>query len=159
MGRNPCSAGDPPVALPEGYPKTVWKWRQQTQAKAEQPVSRAPRRTLRWKTYSSETGCVYQYVLRGCRPWQHNAGDGFEYVFHASRDRKEVFEVSVVLAAATIAEWNRRHATELRDAERYAVAKLSLLAAFDEYQTQDAFSEPIRPGLDMIEQSMVKLGL
>jgi hypothetical protein len=136
----------------------MWKWRQ-TQDKADQPQSGAAHRTLRWKTYSSDAGYVYQYVLRGCRHSKQSGGDGFEYVFHASRDRKEVFEVSVVLAAATIAEWNRRHATELRDAERYAVAKLSLLAAFDEYQTQDAFSEPIRPGLDMIEQSMLKLGL
>jgi len=136
----------------------VWKWRR-TQEKAAQPQSGTSSRTLRWKTYSSETGYVYQYVLRGCRPWRHNGDDGFQYIFHASRDRKEVFEVSVVLSASTIAEWNRRHATDLRDAERYAVAKLSLLAAFDEYQTQDAFSEPIRPGFEMIEQSMLKLGL
>jgi hypothetical protein len=143
-----------------GYPKTVWKWRP-AQERAEQPQPRAANRTLRWKTYSSETGYVYQYVLRGCRPWRPSGADdeGFEYVFHASRDRKEVFEVSVVLAAATMAEWSRTHANEFRDAERYAIAKLSLLAAFDEYKTQDRFSEPIRPGLDMIEKCVRDLGL
>lgn len=135
----------------------MWKWRR-TQDKADQAQSSAAHRTLRWKTYSSDAGYVYEYVLRGCRPWQQRGG-GFEYIFHASRDRKEVFEVSVVLAASTIAEWSRLHATELRDAERYAVAKLSLLAAFDEYQPQDRFSEPIRPGLDMIEECVRKLGL
>ena len=136
----------------------MWKWRQK-QAKAEEPQPGAARRTPRWKTYSSETGYVYQYVLRGCRPWGQRGGDGFEYVFHASRDRKEVFEASVILTASAITEWSNRHARELRDAERYAVAKLSLLAAFDEYQTQDRFSEPIRPGLDMIDRCVRDLGL
>jgi hypothetical protein len=136
----------------------VWKWRR-TPDKAEHPKTIAARRTLRWKTYSSDTGYVYQYVLRGCRPWQQSGDGGFEYVFHASRDRKEVFEVSVVLAASAVAEWSRRHTRELRDAERYAIAKLSLLAAFDEYQTQDRFSEPIRPGVETIEQCVSKLEL
>jgi len=134
-------------------------WNRRTQNRSEQPQSGSAPRTLRWKTYSSEAGYVYQYVLRGCHSWRQSDGDGFEYIFHASRDRKEVFEVSVVLTGATIAEWSRRHGTELRDAERYAVAKLSLLAAFDEYQTQDGFSKPIRPGIEMIEQCMEKLGL
>lgn len=82
-----------------------------------------------------------------------------EYVFHASRDRREVFAVSVVLTAPALAEWSRTNARELRPAERYAVAKLSLQAAFDEHQTTDRFAAPIIPGIEAINHRLKKLGL
>jgi len=136
----------------------VWKWRR-TEEKSGQGAGEARTGPLRWKTYSAETGYVYQYVLRGSRPWRQGSTEGSEYVFHASRDRRDVFAVSVVLTAPALAEWGRANARELGPAERYAVAKLSLQAAFDEYETTERFQAPIVPGPGTIGHHLKTLGI
>lgn len=114
---------------------------------------------MRWKTYSAGTGFVYHYVLRGSRAWRQGAQPGVEYVFHATRDRKEVFPVSVVLLDSALAEWSLLNARHLRPAERYAVAKLTLQLAFDTAETAGHFREPVLAGTPEIEQCMARLGL
>lgn len=84
--------------------------------------------TRRLKTYSAESGYVYQYYYAGHRPFQ----EGVEYVFDVSADRKTFFPVSVFLPAASLEPWQRAHARELAANERYAIVKLCLFHAFDE---------------------------
>lgn len=136
----------------------MWK-RRRADEKSGQGISETRTGPLRWKTYSAETGYVYQYVLRGSRPWRQGTTEGLEYVFHASRDRREVFAVSVVLTAPVLVEWGRDNTRKLRPAECYAVAKLSLQAAFDEFETTDRFAAPIMPGPEAIDHHLKKLGL
>jgi len=136
----------------------VWTWRR-TKANSGKTAREARTGPLRWKNYSAQTGYVYQYVLRGSRPWAQGTSGDEEYVFHATRDRKDVFAASVVLTREVMEEWSRASGRELLAAERYAVAKLSLQAAFDEYESEARFREAIVPGMGMIEQLLERLGL
>lgn len=86
----------------------------------------------RQKTYSGQSGYVYQYYYEGRRQARFGGDEGLEYVFSVSADRKTHFPVSVFLMEAAVAEWERRHDRPLHDNERYAVAKMALFQAFDE---------------------------
>ena len=85
------------------------------------------------KTYTAETGFVYQYYFVGSRAAFPNAPEApaSEYVFDVSSDRKNTFAVSVFLRDSAVKSWAGAHARALNDAERYAAAKLGLLRAFD----------------------------
>jgi hypothetical protein len=91
------------------------------------PLAGAPR-VRRQKTYSAQSGYVYQYYYEGSRP----IAGGREYVFDVSYDRKTSFPASVVVRGEGIAQWNQEHGRELTESEQYAIAKLALMQAFDE---------------------------
>ncbi len=93
------------------------------------PLTGAPA-LRREKTYSAENGYVYSYFYLGHRPCR----GGTEYVFDVSTDRRRFSPVAVSLSDAALAPWQRAHQRELSGPERYAVAKLALLAAFDRGQ-------------------------
>jgi len=88
----------------------------------------------RLKTYTSETGSVYQYYFVGKR--EALPGDPYspatEYVFDVSSDRKVTFAVSIFLHENAVGTWEQQHERGLVDAEKYAAAKMKLLRAFDE---------------------------
>jgi hypothetical protein len=86
----------------------------------------------RLKTYSAQTGYVYQYYYEGHRPFHSKGEVGTEYVFSLSADPKRWHPGSVLLSAAAIADWERANGRELSSTERYAVAKMALFQAFDE---------------------------
>ena len=88
----------------------------------------------RRKTYTGETGCVYQYYFVGERPSLPQAAQGpaTEFVFDVTADDNTTFAVSVFLRNDAVAVWTHRHGRDLTDAERYAAAKLRLLRGFDE---------------------------
>jgi len=85
----------------------------------------------RVKTYSAETGYVYEYYYEGRRP-ADGAPGGIEFVFGVSAGRAPIGAASVVLGGDVIAGWQRRHQRELSSTELYAVAKMALFQAFDE---------------------------
>ena len=93
------------------------------------PLSGAPpvRRT---KTYSAQSGYVYQYVYLGQRPLPKNAGA--EFVFSVSADRKIWHDVSVLVEQAAVRTWEQSHERTLSATEWYALAKMALFTAFDE---------------------------
>jgi hypothetical protein len=91
------------------------------------PLEGAPA-SRRQKTYSAQSGYVYQYVYEGCRK---RAGDT-EYVFSVSWDRKTPLTASVALPDDVIAEWEREHDFALRPNERHGIVKMALFQAFDE---------------------------
>lgn len=86
----------------------------------------------RQKTYSAQTGYVYQYFYEGYRQSDRGARAGHEYVFHVSSDRKSAFPMTVFLPGATVTSWQQAHGRDLTPTEQYAAVKMALFAAFDE---------------------------
>ena len=105
------------------------------------PLSGAPP-VLRKKTYSAQSGYVYQYFYEGQRPSAPEPGT--EYVFEVSADRKTSAQVSVFVSAAAVESWEKETGRTLSGTERYAVAKMALFQAFDEREAPDAMREPVR---------------
>ena len=88
----------------------------------------------RMKTYTAQSGYVYQYYFVGKR--EAVAGDvegpAIEYVFDVTPDRKTMYAVSVFLKPDALTAWAGAHSRPLSDPEQYAAAKMRLLAGFDE---------------------------
>jgi hypothetical protein len=88
----------------------------------------------RVKTYSAQTGYVYEYYFVG----QRKALDGdpfapaIEFIFDVSPDRKTVFAVSVFLLPRALDAFAAERGRALSGSEQYAAAKLRLLQSFDE---------------------------
>ncbi len=102
------------------------------------PLTGAPA-VRREKTYSAESGYVYSYFYRGHRPCQ----GGAEHVFEVSANRRTFVPVSVLLSEAAVAPWQTAHGRELTGTEHYAIAKLSLLAAFDQRQDPSSMQQAV----------------
>lgn len=88
----------------------------------------------RLKTYTADTGYVYQYYFVGQRETLASDPEApaTEYVFDVTADRKTVFAVSVFLGPAAMEAWAASYGRTLSDPERYAAVKLRLMQAFDE---------------------------
>jgi hypothetical protein len=87
----------------------------------------------RMKTYSGESGIVYQYYFlesRQKRRLLRRASTAF--LFHVTTDRKNFFVSEVLLEEAAIEAWEKLHGRALAEQERYAAAKMALFRAFDE---------------------------
>ncbi len=88
----------------------------------------------RVKTYSAQTGFVYEYYFVGQRAALD--GDPFapstEFIFDVSPDRKTVFAVSVFLLPRALEAFAAERGRTLSNPEQYAAAKLRLQKAFDE---------------------------
>jgi hypothetical protein len=91
-----------------------------------------PRR--RMKTYTAQSGYVYEYYFVGER--DALAGDpdapAREFIFDVTSDRKQMVAVSVYLKPDALAAWAAQHGRTLNSAEQYAAAKMRLLRGFDE---------------------------
>lgn len=105
------------------------------------PLSGAPP-VRRKKTYSAQSGYVYQYFYEGQRPSAPEPGT--EYVFDVSSDRKTSAQVSVFVSAEAVGSWQDETGRTLSGTERYAIAKMALFQAFDERETPDAMRDPVR---------------
>ncbi len=114
--------------------------------------------TRRLKTYSAQSGYVYQYQYEGYRPLA-GRGAGTEFVFTVSADRKQWSAVEVRIPDAAIESWESAHGRKLSSTERYAVAKLSLFQAFDERPVPDSMHEPVNVRAADVEGIMEALGL
>src|SRR5687768_9163503 len=79
------------------------------------PLTGAPA-IRRRKTYSAESGYVYQYHYQGSR----EIAGGREYVFEVSPGRGAAFPVSVLLMESALAPWERAHGHRLSAPERFA---------------------------------------
>jgi len=88
----------------------------------------------RVKTYTAQTGYVYEYYFVGQRPALDDdpLHPAIEYIFDVSPDRKTIFAVSVFLLPRALDAFAADHARSLSSPEQYAAAKLCLLQAFDE---------------------------
>jgi len=106
------------------------------------PLTGAPA-VRRQKTYSAQSGYVYQYYYAGHRPFQHGRPTGVEYVFDVSADRKTSMPVSVFLGEECLEAWQTAHTRVLNSTERYAVVKMALFQAFDERSHPDLMRQAI----------------
>ena len=127
-------------------------------AKKIAPLSGAPE-VRRQKTYSAQSGYVYQYFYEGHRVFAAGADSGTEFVFTISADRKHWNSASVLVSHAALAAWERAHARELNSTERYAVAKMALFQAFDERETPEHLKQEIRVRSADVDGIVETLGL
>jgi hypothetical protein len=95
--------------------------------------------TRRVKTYSGESGYVYEYSFLESRARRGLWGKtGTVFSFSVSSNRKTAVLVEVTVEEAALAAWSKAHGRDLTDTEKYAVAKMRLFRAFDESETPDA---------------------
>lgn len=93
----------------------------------------------RIKTYSADSGYVYQHVYRG----QRNTEAVEEYVFSVAARPGEWQLLRVQLRRSVVAGWERENGRTLTATQRYAVAKMSLFQ----------FLEEAAPGFSNVEIS------
>ena len=86
----------------------------------------------RMKTYSAQSGYVYQYFYEGHRGFRAAGENGTDFVFSVSADRKNWNNLSVLVSEASLRSWEQSHGRGLTATERYAIAKMALFQAFDE---------------------------
>jgi hypothetical protein len=90
-----------------------------------------PETVRRIKTYSAESGYVYQYQFQDAHPAQQGTARGNEYVYYVSADRKKMFPVRIFARHDSIEKWVKATGRALTGTEEYAVAKMRLFQAFD----------------------------
>jgi hypothetical protein len=127
-------------------------------SKKEAPLAGAPP-LRRLKTYSAQSGYVYQYCYEGQRSFQHSGDRGTEFVFSLSADRKTWRPCKVLLPGGAVASWEAAHARELSATERYAIAKMALFQAFDDRATPALMKADILVRNDDVEAIVENLGL
>lgn len=123
-----------------------------------QPLTGAPA-VRRQKTYSGQSGYVYQYYYEGHRPYKRERDAGTEYVFEVTGDRKTSMSVSVLIAGSAIDDWQSRHGRTLHASECYAIAKMALFQAFDERPDPASMSADVRVRAADVEAILINLGI
>ena len=93
-----------------------------------------PEAAHRVKSYSSETGYVYQYHFCEVQRARRGFTAGTAYVYMVSADRKTQFPITVFLRRDALDKWRKEHGRELTGTEEYAAAKMRLFQAFDEIE-------------------------
>jgi len=86
------------------------------------------------KSYTAQTGYVYQYYFVGQRPALQDDPEApaTEYIFDVTADRKTTFAVSIFLQPEAVKAWSASRGRELSEPEQYAAVKLRLMQGFDE---------------------------
>lgn len=123
-------------------------------APAVLPLRGAPA-VRREKSYSAQTGYVYQYYYEGYREGRR----GTEHVFHVSADRKTSFPLTVFLARAVVEGWESRHGRTLSPTEKYAAVKLTLFQAFDDRAELGAGTAQVEVDAAGMEAHLETLGI
>jgi hypothetical protein len=86
----------------------------------------------RVKTYTAQTGLVYEYYFVGQRAASSSGMPATEYIFDVISDRRARYSVSVFFRHDGVDAWAAGHGRRLSDPEQYAAAKLRLQQGFDE---------------------------
>jgi hypothetical protein len=120
------------------------------------PLTGAPP-VRRLKSYSSETGYVYQYFYLGQRPYG-DGPSGLEFCFDVSSDRRTSVVVSVYVPDSSLREWEESRLRKLASNERYAIAKMALFQAFDE-RPPEAMKQPVEVRPADVEGILGTLGV
>jgi hypothetical protein len=126
--------------------------------KSKAPLTGAPA-VRRMKTYSAQSGYVYQYFYEGNRTLGAGAERELEFVFQISADRKTWSDLSVLIGSSAIEGWEKANTRELSSTERYAVAKMALFQAFDERAGPVQMREHVRVRNADIDGIVESLGL
>lgn len=114
----------------------------------------------RLKTYTAQTGYVYQYYFVGKRPALNAAVPATEFVFDVTSDRsRTVFAVSVLVQDSALESWASEHGRKLGDTEQYAAAKLRLQLGFDEIDDMLGSGRLLEVTPGNISEVLISLGL
>ena len=115
------------------------------------------------KTYTAESGYVYQFYFVGRREALSGAPEApaAEFIFDVTRDRKTMFAISVFLGAGPLNDWAATHGRALTEPEQYAAAKMRLLRGFDEIGSLDLRQHPRHLSISSaeLENLLSELGL
>ena len=112
----------------------------------------------RVKTYTAQTGYVYEYYFVGQRDASGGV-HGTEYIFDVISDRRARYSVSVVVQEDAPQGWARTHGRNLSGPEIYAAAKLRLQQGFDEIGDMLAEGRLLTVEAGNIEELLAPLGL
>lgn len=117
--------------------------------------------TRRLKTYTAQTGYVYQYYFVGKREALPGSSEGpaTEFVFDVSSDRKLTYAVSVLLPQDAVNAWAAHHGRKVTDAEQYASAKMRLQRGFDEIENMLSGGRRLVVTRDLLEELLSELGV
>jgi len=112
----------------------------------------------RVKTYTAQTGYVYEYYFVGQRDASGGVR-GTEYIFDVISDRRARYSVSIVVQDDAPQGWARTHGRNLSGPEIYAAAKLRLQQGFDEIGDMLAEGRLLTVEAGNIEELLAPLGL
>ena len=97
-------------------------------------VMAKPETVRRIKSYSAESGFVYQYQFQDAHPARRGAESGNEYVYYVSADRKTMFPIRIFVGRGALENWTAKTGRALTGTEEYALAKMRLFEALDEVE-------------------------
>jgi hypothetical protein len=118
-----------------------------------------PMALRRVKTYTAQTGFVYEYYFVGRRPAVSTEAPATEYVFDVISDRRARYSVSVFVREDGVDAWTTAHGRKLSDPEQYAAAKLRLQQGFDEIGDMLAEGRALSIDAGNIEEVLAPLDL
>jgi hypothetical protein len=115
----------------------------------------------RVKTYTADTGYVYQYYFVGRRDALPGAPEApaTEFIFDVTSDRKSMYAFSIFLRADALDAWALTHGRSLTEAEQYAAVKMRLLRAFEEIEELSSSERHLIVDANNIEELLAELGL
>jgi hypothetical protein len=113
----------------------------------------------RVKTYTAQTGFVYEYYFVGQRGALGDPGGAKEYIFDVISDRRARYSVSVLVRHEALAGWAAEHGRPLAEPEQYAAAKLRLQQGFDEIGDMIAEGRTLTVDSANIAEILAPLGL
>ena len=115
----------------------------------------------RLKTYTAQTGYVYQYYFVGKREAlpESNQAPAVEFIFDVSSDRKITYAVSVFLPRTAVDAWSARHRRAMTESEQYAAAKMRLQRGFDEISNMLGEGRHLVVAPDLLEELLSALGV
>jgi hypothetical protein len=113
------------------------------------------------KTYTAQTGYVYQYYFVGHRPAlaDDSEAPSTEYIFDVTADRKTMFAVSVFLPPDSLDHWASARGRQLTEPEQYAGVKLRLLQGFDEIPDMPGEGRRLRLDADLLIDLLDSIGV
>jgi hypothetical protein len=113
----------------------------------------------RVKTYTAQTGLVYEYYFVGEREAFSSEILATEYIFDVISDRRARYSVSVYVRRDGVEQWATGHGRKLSAPEQYAAAKLRLQHGFDEIGDMLADGRVLSVDAGNIEEILAPLGL
>jgi hypothetical protein len=129
----------------------VWPFRRKN---PEESLRGAPE-VRRLKTYSAESGYVYQYFYEGYL----GVLGGNVYVFSVSVDRKNWSPVSVIVLHKSYSAWEKQQGRSLAQNEVYAIAKMGLFGVLDAHPPAEVIGKEFKIGEERALEILEVLGL
>jgi hypothetical protein len=108
-------------------------------------------RLHRQKTYSAESGYVYQYGLTSFRQHRRSGDEVYEYSFIVSSGRVPDAPISVILRRSVLRQWEAQRGRDLTASERYAIAKITLKRHLDTTEKPGDVQTNVSPDLEEVD--------